>query len=82
MVNHVQTIESVQFLDCSKNCLGASLLSESFGPSEGSVGPDLSLEVGVASLLDSSSGGFSLADIIEWLGTLLPTICVYVKPER
>ena len=57
-------------------------LSLGDGSSEGSVGPDLSLEVGVASLLDSSSGGFGLTDRIEWLGTLLPTICVYVKPER
>jgi hypothetical protein len=57
-------------------------LSLGDGSSEGSVGPDLSLEVGVASLLDSSSGGFGLTDRIEWLGTLLPTICVYAKPER
>ena len=61
MVNDVETIESVQFLDSSKDCLGVSLLSESLGPSEGSVGPDLGFTGLMNSLLDS--GGDFLGDL-------------------
>jgi len=61
VVNDVETIESVQFLDSSKDCLGVSLLSESLGPSEGSVGPDLGFTGLMNSLLDS--GGDFLGDL-------------------
>ena len=44
---------------------GGILLGLGDGSSEGSVSPDLSLEVGVRSLLDSSSGSFSVFTHIE-----------------
>ena len=58
------------------------LLGLGDGSSEGSVGPHSSLGVGVRSLPDLSSGSFSLTYRENGLGTLLPTISIYVNPER
>lgn len=69
-------------LNTSTESDGSLSLGLGDGSSEGSVGPDLSLEVGVRSLLDLLGSGFGLTYMKDGLVTLLPTIFIYEKPER
>ena len=60
-----ELIESVLFLDSSKDVLGVSLLGEGLRESESNLGPYLSLSGGMGSLLNGGGGllGSSSSDL-------------------